>query len=287
MAIRKLSSQQQPLTPQLAKTFATMKHLSGERPLKEPRKNFFRKHLKNGTFNSPTWHIVSEKGSKDEYRADGQHTSTVLSECGAEHFPVGLEVTIIKWEIDSIKKDSGPLFDQFDHPGSARNSEDKMSYYKASHPDLEGMSPAFLCKVGAGIGIYRRNVSAKAKEGQTLLIYSSREQGVYFDDEECRKFALWAFRWRAARNSWLFKESVLIASMMQNWFKAQESATTFWGEVFAASNPDPDSPTRELADTLKDTKASSRKKKVAAYMKAADRCWRVYRAESQKQEVAA
>ena len=148
--IRKVDSKDVPLTPELAKQFATMRAMPGERPLKPSRLEFHRRNLRDHRFNSPTWHIAVLKSGED-FRCDGDHTSTVLSTCSQELFPNNMLVTVIRWEIDSLEVDGVALFDMFDNPASSRGEVDKMTFYRATHPDLNGVGAAFLLCISKGI----------------------------------------------------------------------------------------------------------------------------------------
>ena len=283
MALRRVSTTQVPLTRALAQRFSTMAPLPGERPRKEGRLNFFLQHLKDGTFESPTWHKVRVKGEEGEYRADGQHTSTALTQCPEEHFPIGQVVGITEWEIDSIAKDGAALFNQFDHPRSVRNTEDMTWHYRAGFPDLEGVPPWALGKVGAALKLLKQNTPEREK----LLIQSTlfgdirpvepRNVGLLFTEATCREAALWVWHWHDHHNNWILREPpVVLEVMLRGWLKKPTEAEAFWEEVFTGSNPDPESPSRLLVEALKDTQRIDGKRKTERCRKASEKCWREY-----------
>jgi hypothetical protein len=101
MSIKKKSSEQVPLTRDLAIKFSTMTALPGEREKKPARLKW-------------TWDVAVIRGTDQELRVNGQHTSTVLATIPEEQFPTGLDVTIIRWAIDDTPEDRAELFDRMD-----------------------------------------------------------------------------------------------------------------------------------------------------------------------------
>lgn len=259
--VTKINSELVPLTRELAQRFAQMKPLPGERTIKASRLRFFQAHIDQQTFNSPTWSSATVAGSEDEYRADGQHTSSALASCAEDRFPQGLKVTLNTYRMDSIE-DAPDLFDLFDNPMSARTNTDKIGVYVAEYPELENMNHAFLTKITRGIDYFYRDLSQERSEQLDIRLYVAREHGLYFKEEQHRSFAVWldalsreqkrGGHVAAAREAWMINKAGLVAEMFADRRADPEVAGRFWSEVMTGSNPDKDDETRELPNVLKE-----------------------------------
>jgi hypothetical protein len=254
--IRKIKSELDPLTRELAEKFSRMKSLPGERTRKPSRLRFFEVRLERKTFNSPTWSKAVIAGAEGEWRADGQHTSHVLANCPEALFPADLPVTVNTYQMDSMA-DAPDLFDLFDNPMAARTNVDKIGVYVAGYSDLALMDHAFLTKITRGLDYYYRDLSKErlekeSSEQQTILLYIAREHGLYFKDDSHRVFTRWLHVWCESKHGWMIGKPGLLAEMFADWKTHSELATRFWGEVMMESNPDPDDETRELSRKLKD-----------------------------------
>src|SRR5262245_23252364 len=100
--ITKLKVELLPLTRELARQFAEMHSVPGERELRQARVNYFLKALQTGTFASPNWSqavIAREDGGEETLRVDGQHTSHVLATCDDVLFPHDLNATVTTYRI--------------------------------------------------------------------------------------------------------------------------------------------------------------------------------------------
>jgi hypothetical protein len=260
--IVKKSSQLSPLTHELAKKISTMLKLPGERGMRTARLNFFQNHLKAGTFLSPTWSIVTIKGTDQEFRADGQCTSTCLAALAPEDFPKGLNVTVQHWEIDSIAEDGAALFDMFDNPQAARTNTDAMGVHVAQFAELAPLPSGFLVKAANAIDFYMKELERR-EGGQRKLSFTNRKHGHYFDEEEHRRFALWLFQWSDLNpanqiketkvgNSWMIGRSGIGAEMLTDWKQYPQIATEFWNYVLRSSHPEPSHDTREMGEKFKE-----------------------------------
>ena len=236
-----------PLTRELAQSFSSMRAVPGERPLREARLKYFRNHLRDQTFNSPFWAKAILGGV--EYRADGQHTSTVLATCDDAVFPPNLAVTVTTYQIDG-KDDLAPLFDLFDHPHSARTNADKLGIYIADYADLLPLDRAFLNRVADGLGYYYRDAINAGLEH--ITVFQQREHGMYFNEELHRMFAFWLYPLREVKHGWMIGKPGIAAEIFADWKNHRELAERFWTEVMTESNPDVEDETRELATTLRD-----------------------------------
>jgi hypothetical protein len=249
--VRKINSELVPLTRELAEKYAKMQPLPGERGLKPSRLRFFRTHLGQHTFNSPTWSKALIAGSEAEWRADGQHSSTELANCDESVFPQNLMVTLNTYQMDSLA-DAPDLFDLFDNPMAARTNVDKIGVYVAVFPELAHMDHALLTKITRGLDYYYRDLSKELADQQTIQLYVVREHGLYFNEEPHRLFVRWLHVWCSSKHSWMIGKPGLLAEMFSDWKSDPELATRFWGEVMMESNPDPDDETREFSRKMKE-----------------------------------
>jgi len=232
------------LTPELAKKFANMAPLPGERELKPSRVSFFLQHIKAGSFVAPTWSVGNCRGTGDSFRLDGQHSSHALANLSDDQFPQNLLVTIQTYEFDSLDQDSFGLFDLFDNPKSVRSNTDIMGVHMAHHLDLKSVGRRFLVTVTNGIWFHEQAL----KDG---LVLKPRERGGYFVNPVNREFALWVERFRGSVNEILIKRQGVMAEIYADWRYNSKMALEFWTLVLTESHPDPDHETRELSRVLK------------------------------------
>jgi len=237
------------LTVELAREFATMPEMLGERDLKDGRQNWIRGLIKTGCFVGPRWCKGRERSSGLITRVDGQHSSTVLAKIAdeaADSFPHDLNVTITTYDYDP--GDEAQLFEIFNPPQSARDAIDKMGVYRAKHEDVACVEKALLVKVAKGIAIYNGKLDANERKIDQL---PARQHGLYFNNAGYRGFALWiANNMLGGRNAWMLGRSGVVAQMCDCYFKSERVATAFWTMVLRDSDPDENGEARELAHTL-------------------------------------
>lgn len=256
------------LTPELAKEFAAMTPMPGEREIKPVRLTFFLNHIKEGSFVAPTWAVGKCRGSGETYRLDGQHSSYVLANLAEDRFPKDLLVTIQTYEFDSLDQDSFGLFNLFDNPIAARSNTDIMGVHTAHHPDLKSLGSKFLVTVTNGIWFHEHSL----KDG---LVLKPRERGGYFANPANREFALWVERFRGSINEVLIKRQGVMAEIYADWKYNPAMALEFWSLVLTESHPDPDHETRELSRVLKSWKPKERKQDE--FRKQAQKIWMRFR----------
>src|SRR5437588_9812019 len=86
-------------TPQLAQRFANMAGCPGDRPLNSDRCNQLRRIIANQEFRTAEWASAVCEGK--EYRVNGKHTSTILTEIDGS-FP-DVMVIVEKYACDSLE----------------------------------------------------------------------------------------------------------------------------------------------------------------------------------------
>jgi hypothetical protein len=246
-----------------------MPALAGERPLKPARLAFLRSHLKAGTFVSPTWALVVDKTTGTRYRANGQHSSTVLAELTPETFPAGLRVTLEEYTSDDLAKDGFLIFDLFDHPASVRGNIDVMNLHRVHYADLQEVDAKLLLNLTSGIALFEKGLEKGS-------FFPARERGAYLEHEEYRQFVLWAASYVKAVHAWMLKKPGIVAEMVGHRRLDPHAAEDFWHLVFTESHPDSDHETRELSRTLKEW-ASKTKVTQDRFRRETAKQWRRYR----------
>jgi len=136
-----------------------LKVVPGERDMKTPRLRFVRDLILEKQFNRVDWAACHCEADGNDYRVNGQHTSTVLREVlngdgdfkGHKNlFPGGVPVVFTRYECDTVE-DLADVFDQFDNHKSTRKPEDKLGIFMAQHTDMIGIDKQLCAKVLSGI----------------------------------------------------------------------------------------------------------------------------------------
>ena len=263
----------EPLTHDLAKAYAAMPGLPGERPLRPSRLTFLEKHRQQGTFVSPNWAEAVDITTGQRYRVNGQHSSTMLARLAPEDFPQNLLVTIEEYTFDDLASDAVLIFDLFDNPQSARTNLDIMGLYRARYPDLAGIDLKILVDVTNGVWFYEH------ERGDQGVAFKPRERGLYLMRPEVRAFARWVTAGFAdAKHKWMFGKVGIVAEMFASMQVPDKSvAEEFWRLVLTESHPDPDNETRELSDTLKGWVTRPKAPSQGRFRKEAKKCLRRFR----------
>jgi hypothetical protein len=275
MAFSKTNVTLENLTPELAKQFSAMPGLFGERPIRPSRLAFLDHHRRNGTFVSPSWAVVVDQTTGQRYRANGQHSSTMLAQVdgsrdGDPGFPVNLLVTIEEFTTDNLLNDALPIFDLFDHPRAARTNTDIMGIYRARYEELEEIDLPLLVALTNGVAYYE---DGRGTEG---IILPPRERGGYLTRAQVRDFVQWAASYDVTPHGWMFKKAGVVAEMFANIQAEPSAAKEFWRLVLTESHPDPEHETRELSRVLRDWSTKPRIRQDR-FRREAARHWRRYR----------
>lgn len=247
--IKFLGTSVRPLTPELAKEFATMDSFAGERSLKKRRLNFLKGKLDNGLFYSPKWAVARLNGKR--FRVNGQHSSLMLAESNGS-FPHGMEVTIDEFELDD-DHDLAKLFSQFDAPTSSRNAIDIAGAHGRIHSSLAEFTAAALRVCTAGIAYAMSHhketpVSVKEPDEQAALIHENLD------------FVAFA---KPFVNKIEFKRQPVMAAMFITFRKSPEDAKRFWDYVDSESHPDNTNPTRVFAKFIRTEALKSKRNLVS------------------------
>jgi len=272
MPIRQKSVDVVPLTPELAKEFAALTPLPGERALKAKRKRWIERLIKDDSFLGVTWYKGIKRETGAVYRLDGQHSSNVLANLPPERFPESLKATVTTWEFDHA--DTARVFDFFNNPASARTNVDVMGVYRAEFDD-PGATPIAdiprerLVQITNGINAY----NAELEDGFTR---DTRTRGAFFADPANRAFARWVQdEFGKCRHPWVFARNGVVAEMLADYIASKQVATEFWGHVLNETHPDPDHESRQLLEQLKKWKGKP-SKTADIYRKFAQKMWSRY-----------
>ena len=225
---------------------AQMPGLMGERPLKSSRLAFLSNLIQTRRFASPTWAVVVDSATGTRYRANGQHSSTMLAQLEPQDFPTGLLVTIEEYTTDDFAHDAFAIFNIFDHPRSARTNTDVMGLYRAQFDqELAGLNLSTLVALCGGLYFHENH----RENGR---VWPPRERGLYLHDPAMRQFVLWAAGLDTTKHHWLLGKAGVVAEMYADFQADEEKAREFWTLVFRENHPDTDHETRELSTTLKE-----------------------------------
>src|SRR5262249_45939277 len=135
---RLVNSETKTLTPELAERFKAMLPSPTERAFDPARAKMLREKFAAGQGIPCTW--ATAKFGDKEYRVNGQHSSSVLTESNGQ-FPQGLKVHLDTFEVDSLDELAG-LFRQFDNRKSGRTPTDVSGAYQGLYPELRDVPRA-------------------------------------------------------------------------------------------------------------------------------------------------
>ena len=294
MAIRKVGVEAKPLTPETLAEFEQAIAMPGERPLDPKRMRMLRDLISDETFHGVDWSIARCKEDGVTYRADGQHSSTLLrgllkddSNGDEPEFPTGLLATITTYEIDSLADDGMELFEAFNRPESVRTNKDMLGVYKAGHSDLKGVSTDHLSGILAGVSYAFRHLTADSVENVRTewddyagYMPNRRHAGALLDLEAVRKFIFWTAQFAASTNSEFLKKPSIVAAMFKQWAESEEKATVWWSAVMNESGDEDDEST-DLADALNKLVGQTRSKvSPVDFLSRCERSWKKYRKQA-------
>jgi len=263
----------------LAKEFAELKPLPGERDERPGRLDYLLRHVQQGTFGGPCWARGIDKSTGVLYRLDGQHSSKLLAALGADLFPKDLLVTVDDWEFDSVDQDAAAVFNLFNHPKSVRSNEDVIGLYRAQSVDLADIPKKLLVHFGNGIFEHQKTVLAPEKG----VLLTPRERGLYFVHGKYPfgPFACWAAGFAETKNHDFLARPAIVAEMVSSWKVDPDKATEFWTMVLCENHPEVDHETRTLAETFRQW-SMQKKYKTTQYRTKASTAWKHFLREQRQ-----
>jgi hypothetical protein len=228
------------VTLTLATEFANMTRLPHDRPLKPHLCSVINAAFERGTFRTCEWASCYCHETKQTYRVNGKHTSTLLSQKNGT-FPKDLYVTIGEYEADTLQ-DAVDLYSTFDKPCSGKTAGDNYLAYASVLPELRDVDSRIISAAAIGIcfAIWEESSKHRSSEERGKLVLANPE------------FVLWLqsiLGKRSKENSHMFRMPVA-AAMFKTWSKAKAASTDFWTLVRDESGPTPDCPDRKLSKFL-------------------------------------
>jgi hypothetical protein len=269
---RMVNSTTVPMTPELAKQFATMTPSPTERPLDEKRVKHLRAKIDAGLAVSFQWAFakyVDKRGREFIYRMNAQHSSTVLSSMNGS-LPPGLFAHVDEFEVNSPEA-LALLFRQYDDRKSSRSVGDVCGAYMGLYPELNDV-PRDVGKLGmVAITWYNNRV-----EG--LGVPGGDDQFSRFNDR-----SLWPFfHWLSGINPTAeLKINGLVAAMYATYNVDKDGAESFWRQVADGGIEfETDAPSSALYNWLKGSYDGTLNAKIKpdGFFQGAVFCWNAFRA---------
>jgi hypothetical protein len=152
-----LSSETKTLTKELAQKFKAMTPSPTERQFDPARAKLLREKVEAGQAITFNWAIA--KVDDKEYRVNGNHSSTTLSDFEGQ-FPEGLKVHIDTYKVDS-PAGLGQLFQQIDWRRGARSRTDVSGAYQGLYTDLADVPRGVVVALVAVLPIALKSLAPK------------------------------------------------------------------------------------------------------------------------------
>jgi hypothetical protein len=216
---RLVNSETKPLTPELAERFKAMSPSPTERAFDPARAKMLREKAEAGQLITFNW-AIAKIGDK-EYRANGQHSSSVLAELNGQ-FPQGLKVHMDTYEVDDTDG-LALLFRQFDNRKSGRTPTDVSGAYQGLYPELRDIPRGAAKLAVEGAAWYEKKV-----EG--LPAPSGDDVYTLFGKKSLHKFIKWIGEVFSVKTPELRRQTI-VAAMYGTFEKNETEARRFWTEV--------------------------------------------------------
>lgn len=235
-----------PLTRELVAEMRALPPSPTERDISQKRVDFLRERLKAGLFHPPQWVkavIVNGNGEPVTYRANGQHTSNMLSHLDGE-FPQGMMVHLSTFDCADTSA-LALLFRQFDERKSSRSPADVSGAYQGLETPLDEV-PRHLGKLAIeGIIWYRKNVMQRDQ------VPVGDDRYALFHDTDQHPFLQWyggLFPMGRVRE---VMNQPIVGAMYATYNLDADAADDFWREVIAGGKEyEETAPTTILYDWL-------------------------------------
>jgi hypothetical protein len=237
------------LTRSLAEEFTGMTPAPGDRPINATRSAVLKRAFDTKQFRTAEWAVAYCEATKQKYRVNGKHTSTILSQTNGD-FPKNLSVIVEEYHCDTLD-DVAALYATFDTRVSARTTGDINHIYAGIVPELSEVTGKEINTVISGISfaIWETAYSSHPVEERAQLIVAHADFGLWFSN-------LLKGHPNSARNT--LTRVAVAAAMFRTWTKSKVAASDFWGAVRDESDTKPSDPTRKLAKFLTSVRLASR-----------------------------
>jgi hypothetical protein len=266
---RLISSETKPLTPELAERFKAMMPSPTERVFDPARAKMLREKAEAGHLIAFNW-AVAKIGDK-EYRVNGQHSSSVLTELNGQ-FPQALKVHLDTYEVDRTDG-LALLFRQFDARKSGRTPTDVSGAYQGLYTDLAGVPRGAAKLAVEGVAWYDKNVEGlPAPKGDDVY--------TLFGKTGLHSFIRWVGEDIFTIKTPELKRQTIVASMYGTFEKNEAEARKFWKEVSRGGVEFDDNHPTTILDAFFKSVVEDKKKlelKPANFYQASVYAWNAYR----------
>lgn len=229
------------ITKSLADEFSGMTPAPNDRRIGPQRSAIIKRAFDMGNFRTCEWATAYCSETKQTYRVNGKHTSTVLSSMNGE-FPKGLSVIIEHYECDTLE-DVAKLYATFDIRACGRSTGDINRSFAASVPELAGIQGRIinLSVTGISYATWEEAYATHAPEDRAQFLIAHKD------------FILWidtVLGHIGAKKVRFMMRSPVVAAMFMTWKKAKGASKEFWEAVRDETGTKPDLPDRKLARFL-------------------------------------
>jgi hypothetical protein len=239
-----------------------------ERQFDPARAKLLREKVEAGQAITFNWAIA--KVDDKEYRVNGNHSSTTLSDFEGQ-FPEGLKVHIDTYKVDSFAG-LALLFRQIDWRRGARNRTDVSGAYQGLYTDLAEV-PRGVAKLAVeGVAWYDKNVEGlPAPKGDDIY--------TLFGKTGLHGFIRWVGEVFSIKTPEL-RRNTIVAAMHGTFDKNEEAARTFWRQVSRGGVEFEESDPTTVLDTFLKSIVEDKRKlelKPANFYQACIYAWNAFR----------
>lgn len=230
------------VTRALAEEFSGMTPAPHDRPLNATRAAILKTAVDKQLFRTCEWASAYCIETKQTYRINGKHTSTVLSAMNGE-FPKNLSVIVEHYECDTLE-DVANLYSTFDTRSSARSTGDINRIFAATCDAIADLPPRIidLAVTGMSYELWEDNYSHQPPVDRAQLSIGNSAFVVWLAD--IIRFGKDTSG--QAKESRHLRRSPVVAAMFRTWKKSRQAATEFWKAVRDGTGKSPSSPDRKL-----------------------------------------
>lgn len=241
----------------------------GDRPIKKSIIKMLRAAVADGKFHTATWAVIYCKENDTWYRANGKHTSTVLSDVNSS--VAGIKVSVVSYDVDTLTE-VAEICKRYDPMVSSRCTADVIRYYVAAVESLKNVPQPLITRCVNGLAI--------AKHGYEK--YTQDDIGVRAEECVFGKTAFIHFVHHLCDKSAMFTNAPIVSVICETYDDSPRLAKTFWTAVKDGTGTNPESPDRELQRYLLSHKIKSGKKAVdpKVLISKARKLWGRWKAEN-------
>jgi hypothetical protein len=263
-----LSTETKTLTPELAQAFKAMPPSPTERQFDPVRAKLLREKVEAGQAITFNWAIA--KVDEKEYRVNGNHSSTMLSDLNGQ-FPEGLKVHIDTYKVDSTAG-LALLFRQFDYRKGGRTPTDVSGAYQGLYTDLAGVLRGDAKLAVEGVAWFDRHIEGlPAPKGDDIY--------TLFGKTDLHNFIKWIGEVFSIKTPELRKQTI-VAAMYGSFEKNEAEARKFWREVSRGGVEFEDNHPTTVLDTFLKSALEDKRKidlKSPSFYQASIYAWNAFR----------